>query len=485
MKKIASIIFAILVVLGCTNSFDNVVDFTQVENPNLSENSVVGVANSSSILLAGADRELSFALNEILVLAELGSDNYVNTQTFFNQFLDGLEMQATDPDLRDTARDIHRLRETAVFGLEVVGPGDPNYDAATEAEYNFLKGMASLFSAMYFSNLPNEPFGVPLSFIEHYQNAIDAFNTALELNALPEYHLGIARANYYLGNKEEAVLSAQAALALSPSFTRFAQFDQANPDGPVNAFESALYQRATFDDLQPLPTLDFLDPKYSFLSAEQDPPVHYLKAEEAHLILAEANLADGNAAAAQANMSDLLDLIAQREVREIDDSIEGRIEVEPGVRPDTTDVVVNGRLGLVLNRKPGVDDEGNPVPVTVNIPSVSGTSLSLDDVGQITADDAGLELLYRTRQEVFIAEGIRFVDMGVKLIIDENEILLNENISEGDSGTLPVIPSFIAAVVADLDKITYDPETGICTTAIDLNQILVANKTSSQVLPFH
>ncbi|MEM0932887.1 MAG: hypothetical protein AAGJ12_10495, partial [Bacteroidota bacterium] len=168
-----------------------------------------------------------------------------------------------------------------------------------------------------------------------------------------------------------------------------------------------------------------------------------------------------------------------------DDSIEGRIEVEPGVRPDTTDVVVNGRLGLVLNRKPGVDDEGNPVPVTVNIPSVSGTSLSLDDVGQITADDAGLELLYRTRQEVFIAEGIRFVDMGVKLIIDENEILLNENISEGDSGTLPVIPSFIAAVVADLDKITYDPETGICTTAIDLNQILVANKTSSQVLPFH
>ncbi|GMN11248.1 hypothetical protein MTsPCn9_20470 [Croceitalea sp. MTPC9] len=473
MKKIIITIFGGLLLFSCTNGFDQVVDFTEVENPNLSEGSVVGVENSATILLSGVERELAFALNEILILAELGSDNYVNTQTFFSQFLDGLEMQATDPDIRDTARDIHRLRELALFGLETVGPGDPNYNTDIEAEFNFFAGMASLYFGMYFSALPGEPFGVPLTDVQHYQNAIDFFDAALALNAQPEYHLAKARANYYLGNQSEAVSAAQAALSLSTNFDRFALFDQAN--GPVNAFENALYQRATFDDLQPLPTLDFLDPKYSFLNTDQDAPVHYLKAEEAYLILAEANLADGNAGAAQTNISDLLDLIATREVRNIDDSIEQRIEVDPGSRPDNAAVVVNGRTGLVLDRQSG----------NVNVPSVSGTSLTAGDISSFTADDAGLELLYRTRQEVFIAEGLRFADMGVKLIIDENEILLNENISDGDPGTVPVIPSFISAVIPDLDAITYDATAGTATTAIDLNQILVANKTAPEVLPFH
>ena len=76
------------------------------------------------------------------------------------------------------------------------------------------------------------------------------------------------------------------------------------------------------------------------------------------------------------------------------------------------------------------------------------------------------------------------VDMGVKLVIDENEILINENISEGDLGTTPVVPSFISAVVADLDAITYDAATGVAGTVINLNDILVANKTSDQVVPF-
>ncbi|MDX1365874.1 MAG: hypothetical protein R3243_16840, partial [Arenibacter latericius] len=146
-----------------------------------------------------------------------------------------------------------------------------------------------------------------------------------------------------------------------------------------------------------------------------------------------------------------------------------------GSRPDTTNIVVNGRSGLVLYR--GGD--------RVSIPSVSGTSLTQTEIDNMTANDAALELLYRTRQEIFIAEGIRFVDMGIKMVINENEILQNENISDGDPSTVPVIPSFIAAVVDDLDAINYEVGSGVVTTVIDLNAILVANKTSSEVLPFH
>ncbi|MDO6473562.1 hypothetical protein [Maribacter sp. 1_MG-2023] len=471
MKKIILFSTAILI-FGCTGDFGDVVNYKDVQNPNLSEESVVGQPNSASIWLTGLERQLANVFNETLVLSELGSDNYVNTQTFFNQFMDQLLIQITDPDMRDTQRQIQRLRELALFGLEKVGPGDPNYNGETEAEFNYFEGLSYLFSGMYFSALPQEPVGVPISSVEHYENAIIAIDAAIAINAKPEYYLAKARANYYLGNKSEAVIAATAALSLDGSFDRIAQFDESN--GPSNTFEDALYERATFDDLQPLPTLDFLDPKYSFLTPNEDAPVHYLKAEEAYLILAEAGLADNDIVAARENLTALLDLIASREVRNIDDSIEQRSQVDEGSRPDNASVIVDGRPGLVLDRQNG----------NVDIPSVSGTSLTFEDISTMQDNDAGLSMLYRTRQEVFIAEGLRMVDMGVKLVIDENEILINENINEGDLGTTAVIPPFISTIVVDLDAFTYDKAAGVANTLINLNDVLVSNKNSDQVVPF-
>lgn len=482
MKKIVLIICAVSVLLSCTDDFKSVVDFTKVENPTLSEQSVVGQPNSSLIWLDGIYREMAFVYNEILILSEIGSDNYVNTQTFFSQFLDNLDLQPADPDLRDCTREIARLREMALFGLESVGPGDPEYTIDTEAEYHFYLGLSYLYAAMYFPALPQVAKGPAVPAAQNYQSAIQEFDIALGLNnGLTKYHLAKARANYYTGNKAEAVASANAALALDSSFDNVVNFDEAAvagiPDGtePDNRFEDALYERATFDDLQPLPTLDFLDPKYSFLTPEEDAPVHYLKAEEALLILAEANLSDNNVGAAQTNLTDLLTLIASREVRTFDDAIEARSEVAPGTRPDSTNVIVNGRPGLVLDRQNG----------NISVPSVSGTSLTEAEIAGLTADDSGLELLYRTRQEVFIAEGLRFVDMGLKLIMDENEVLQNENINDGDLGTVPSIPPFIDAVKNELDAITFVPGSDACTTDINVTEILVANKASDLVLPFH
>ena len=481
MKNII-IVCTTLLFFGCTDDLSPVVDFTKVENPTLSESSVVGQPNSSSVWLDGIQRNMAFVYNEILILAELGSDNYVNTQTFFNQFLDILELQPADPDLRDCTREIARLREMALFGLETVGPADEEYSADIEAEYNFYLGLSYMYAGMYFPALPQEEGGGAVSANQNYLDALTAINTAIALrDGETEYLMAKARIHYYLGEKAEAVDAANQALAIDASFDNTVGFDEkelaGTPNGtdPGNVFEDALYQRGTFDDLQPLPSLDFLDPKYSFVDPDIDAEVHYLKAEEALLILAEANLSDGNVAMTQENLTALLEIIAGREVRNIDDSVEGRIQVEPGVRPDTTSVVVNGREGLVLYRQGG----------NVDVPSVSGTSLTADEIAGLSADDAGLELLYRTRQEVFIAEGLRFVDMGLKLIIDENEVLQSDNITEGDLGTVPLIPSFIDAVKGDIDAISYDATTGVATTTVDITAILVANKTAPEVLPFH
>ncbi len=468
MKKIIITILAVSLF-----SCGELTDFTDVTNPNLSETSVVGQQNSSSIWLTGVERQMSLLLNEIVINAEIASDNYNNDQTFYNQFLDDLDINFVDDDIADLQFDLHRMREMALFGINNVGPGDPNYTTEVEAEYNFFTGMASLYAGAYFTGMPEETGGIPLSSTENLTNAASSFNAAIGINSLPEYHLALARTHYLLGNRMEAMTAASNALGLSSDFLRSATFDQA--EGPVNTMESGLYERGSFDDLQPLPTLDFLDPKYSFVSPAEDAPVHYLKAEEAHLILIEGHIASGDLAAAQQAMSDLAALIGTRSVRNIDDAIENRTHFAPKTRPDSSCVVVNGRAGLVLDR-----DDGN-----VNIPDVSGTSLTQDDIDNIASEDEALYLLYRTRQEIFIAEGMRMVDMGVKLVISETEQLQNENVTAGGTGSEPQIPGFLASVATSLDAIEYTPGTCVATTMVDVNQLLVDNKSSAMVLPFH
>jgi len=203
--------------------------------------------------------------------------------------------------------------------------------------------------------------------------------------------------------------------------------------------------------------------------------VNYLKAEEAMLIQIEGMIAMGDLAGAKTRMAELGAVVAARPVKSVDDSIEGRTEFAPATRPDSACVVVNGRAGLVLERH-----EGN-----VDIPAISGTSLTAEDIDGINTEDEALYFLYRTRQEIFIAEGMRMVDMGVKLVIGETEQLINDAVTEGSLGTAPQIPGFIDSVRDQLDLITYDPANCTATTNIDVSQLLVNNKTSPMVLPFH
>ncbi|MGG8498009.1 hypothetical protein ACQY1Q_16490 [Tenacibaculum sp. TC6] len=474
MKKIYLKVLSLLLLVSCTGDFEEVVDFTKISNPNFSEGAVVGQPNSSSILLLGIERQMSIALNNIVVIAEIGSDNYVNTQTFYSQFMDKLDIRITDPDMRNAQFGISRLRELAKFGLSKVGPNDPTYTADIEAEYHFYEGMSYLMAGMYFSYLPQEPLESTVNSETNYNSAISSFNKAIAAKNVPEYHIAKARANYYLGNKTEAINDANQALALSSTVLKSARYDE--KEGVGNRMESALYQRGTFDDLQPLPTLDFLDPKYSFLTANVDPSIHFLKAEEAHLILAEAAASSSDISSVKTNLTNLLTLIGTREIRNFSDAIEGRTQGAPGSRPDKASVIVNGRSGLVLDRQNG----------NISVPSVSGTSLTQSEIDNITTEDDALELIYRTRQEVFIGEGLRLVDMGVKLVLSEEEIQLNPNINSGDPGTSPTIPSFIDSIKTMLDEITYDATgPGVATTTIDLNKILVQNKTSNEVLPFN
>ena len=450
------------------------------KNPDLSEDAVLGTINSAARLLAGTERQLALVLNEVVVVTEIASDNYTNTRTFYNQFLDKLNIQATDTDINDIQYTVARMRELAQTGLEKFGPADPAYTENQQAEFRFYEGMAFLLAGELFRALPAEPGGVPVSSEQNLQNAIASFEEGLRVATddvtRTSLTLARARAHYHLGNREEAVADAQAAIALDPEFVRLVDYDPVNL--PLNAMQSALFDRGSFDDLQPLPSLDFLDPKYNGSDPTDASEIAVLKIEEAHLIIAEAQLSQGSLEEAKTTMKNIIDLVNSRPTETFSDKVEGRTQAMPGSRPNTANVVVAVGPGepfeddLVLERQ----------AESVTIPVISGTSFTAAEIDALGSVEEALEALYRMRQEIFISEGRRMVDLGIKFVISEIEFLANPNVAESDK--LAVLPPFIAAVQDQLDAYTFDAATGQVTISVNLNEIIVNNRTSEFVVPF-
>lgn len=472
--KISIVAASALLIAGC-----EAIDPTDVVNPNLSEAALVGQPNSSQSWLNGIERQMAVTANNNLVVAEIASDNYVNLQTFFNQFMDGLAIDFQDDDVDDSQFHIARLREMALFGLNEIGPNDPNYSAEVQAEYEFFAGHSHLMAAMYYQALPGASGGPVLGRMAHLDAAINYFNASDATNPNTSAKMGLARAYYLKGDATNAVAAADAAIAAEPDFLRVIRFDPQNSRGnsnsnnyTVNMLQDAIYDRGSFDDLQPLPKLDFLDPKYSLVSSTQDADAPMYKIEEAHLIKAEAANAAGNDAGAEAALGDLFNVVANRPIRSISDLAEDRFERDPGSRPDSTDITVNGVAGLVLDRGAG----------NVDVPSVSGTSYDAAMVAGLTGD-AMLAAIYNIRQEVFIAEGMRMVDMGLTLVVSQNESLLNSNVSTAD--TEADIPAFLSAIASEIDAFDYDATARTCTITHDITGLIVANKAGDYVCPFH
>ncbi|MBC6411387.1 MAG: hypothetical protein GDA42_13220, partial [Ekhidna sp.] len=398
MKKIKIlnlIFFTTLFINSC-----DLVDPTEVVNPNIIDSSIIGTPNSTPLWLVGLDRQMALTYNEILVIAALGSDNYVNTQTFFNQAFDRLDIRFNDGDVNALALDISDLRNSATVGIESVHPGDTESTDAQLAELYFYRGWAFLLGGELFKTLPAEGGGNALPSATHIANAIADFEAAEEIDGTNAgYKLALARAYYHIGDQTNAVIHANEAIAANPNYLRTVQYDPVNnPLGIIDSeMQDALVDRGNFDDLQPLPSLDFLDPKAYRVSSTEDSQTPIQKIEEAHLILAEAQIADGNLTDAKTTMKAVITLVGTRPTATFSDKVEGRTNdaaTSTFNRPDKATVTVGfageaQRAGLVLDRQAG----------NITIPTVSGTSLVDTDIDALATEDDHLEALYLMRQE--------------------------------------------------------------------------------------
>ena len=210
---------------------------------------------------------------------------------------------------------------------------------------------------------------------------------------------------------------------------------------------------------------------------DEDADVAYIKGEEAYLILAEVQASEGDIAGAQATLESLLLLIAERPVERLEDVNEGRTDANPGSRPNSSAWAVAAEAGAPMQMGLIVDRD-----VEVIFPIVSGTSITSAEITAAAAQDDMLALLYLMRQEIFIAEGRRMTDLGIRWPVPQDEVTSNPNINDGDPATQAQVPSFLPA--GEIDAFTMDETTMEVVITHDLNRILVENKAAPEVLPF-
>lgn len=270
---------------------------------------------------------------------------------------------------------------------------------------------------------------------------------------------------------------ANEALSISKDFIKQVEFD--GKDGIDNSFQGYTYANPYGFAFQPLPRLDFLDPKYF---QTNDPleqrPICIAKAEEPYLIIAEAYLSDNKIEDAKRVMKEIISLVKSRPVQKgINDQLEGRYNGGYKKYPNSSEYKVAAskdeelRSGLVLDRQK---------PNLISIPYISGTSVTDEMIDNCSTQDDLLGILYLMRQEIFFGEGRRSSDLGIRLPVCEVEAA---NTASAKEYTNALIPSFIPTA-QDMDAFDMDEVKKTVVIKYNMNKIIVKNKESQYVVPF-
>ncbi|MGE5314933.1 MAG: hypothetical protein ACM3Q4_09590 [Acidobacteriota bacterium] len=463
----------------------DLVDPSKVENPQITQEALdANAVGGATPLVTGLKRYFAIAQSNAALTTDIVSDNYDNRVSYFSSILDTpRELQPNDLTLNTNLLAVpasaanpqdgmyfylQNLRALADVGLSSVLPNDATTTDVQRGEVHFYRGMALLLLSENFSSFPITEKGAPVSSAEGVQQAIAAFKAAASVTTSAQMksacHFALARAYRLAKDRANAAAEAQAALALSPSFVFNAEFDAASL---ANRAYGAAVQRSN-NDIQPLPRLDFLDPKYT----QPNTPIAVLKAEEAHLILAEAAIVGGDLVAARASMINAITLAKSRATVSFNDKDTRLTRPNDESYAVKSDPLASPKSGLIKKR-------GGSSVVTTG--SISGTSLNASDINAMTTAQQLYAGVYLLRQEIFFFEGRRMSDLGIRLPVNQRQIDGNPLMPAGSPGTRVVVPAYIPAGDG-LDQYSVDAASKTVTIAFDLNAIIAANIT--QASPF-
>ena len=448
----------------------------EIINPNVDESAFLNSDNPMETWVNGTEKEFALHMSDFVELMEILSDNYFNNYTRSSKVFDVPQLLYTDADVTKLQRHVGALREMADYGLKTVASADSKTTNGERFRLLCIKAYSFLLAGDFFRALPIENGGEVVTWDGQMKKAMEVLDEALPLAQSNEerafVHTLYARAAYRTGNRELSANHAKEALSNSKDFYRQVLFDSKN--GVLNGAQEAIWS----DWFQPLPRLDFLDPKYFQMTSTDQCPITIAKSEENYLILAEAALATNDLSEAKTQLSALLKLVKSRPIQTgINDQLEGRYNGGLKSFPNNPDFRVQAsptdslRAGLIIDRRP---------PFLISIPYISGTSVTQAMIDGLNNHDSALELVYLMRQEIFFAEGRRPADLGIRLPLCEVEAANASNASEFINAW---IPQFVPNNYG-LDEFKIDETAKTVTIAHNMNREIVKNAHSADVAPF-
>ncbi len=468
---ILNIVIASLTVSSC-----GLVSPGEIVNPNVVEDDFLDSDNAMQTWVNGTEKQFALAMGQYCQLMEILSDNYYNNYSRSSKVFDMPQLLPSDELIIALQRHVGTLRESANYGFNVVSQHDKNFTDKEKFTLYYIKAYSFILAGEYFTGLPAEEGGEVQPWEKHLSLALETLDSAMNYAETDEdkafVHTLKARVYYRQGDKTNAVAEAKTALSLDGDLCMQVTFDGEN--NVANDAQEAIW--GTW--FQPLPRLDFLDPKYYQLKSTDQSSINIAKAEEDYLILAEASLADGNVTEAKTWLVSLLGLVKSRPViHDLDDHLDGRYNGGAKRYPVGTDYVVAAcegapyRSGLVLDRT---------APNLISVPYISGTSVTEDMINGATTVEEMLHTVYLMRQEIFMAEGRRPADLGIRLPLGDVEAA---NLSNADSYMTAVIPDFVPKD-GKMDAFMMDEEKKQVTILYDMNKVIVDNRRSAEVAPF-
>lgn len=457
------------------------IDPTSVNNPTTTDEDLAQAKNPLEALMPGLRAQFARMINAYVVATSVISDDYSIHGTGIVVDMD--EPRLVTPDLVNSTGtsasgvywNVQELRALGDFVIDVIVPSDPSPDPDLVAEAHYYRAMAYLTLGEVFSHAPHEEDGQALPASAALDKAVADLQSATAFG--PQTPAALARAHRLQGNAPAATAAANAALGGDPDLLFAPPYDDAFL---ANTSVFFLVLRA-LQEMQPLPRLDFLDPKYT----ERGSPIAIAKAEEMHLILAEAALAGGDLDGARTGLANAVNMAGTRGTVSFDD-IDERRNADLSLRPRSAEIAIRAdadspyRAGLVKDRPA----EG------LTVPTVSATSLDADSVAGLQSAEELWHALWLARQEIMLLEGRRLADLGIRLPMMRREIDQNPNIGDGDPGTVAIVPAYVPQtpryamdIYAPVE--IYDgtgPDALLLVTEVtmhvDMNRVLVRNNAS-------
>lgn len=456
-------------------------------DPNVNEDDFLQSANAMKAWVAGTELQLSQAVGSYTQLLEILSDNYYNNYSRSSNVFDKPQLFSTDDDVKDLQRWVGTLRESVDYAFSTVAAHDAGMTPDQRFRLTCIKGYAYVLAGETFTGLPLEAGGEVRPWQDNLRRAAECLREAVDIAPADSDRAYaqtlLARVYYRLGDREQAAAMAGRALGSDGSFVRYALYDGDN--GVSNIAQEAIWGFW----FQPLPRLDFLDPKYfQGKSSSEQRPICIAKAEENHLILAEAALAEGDLPRARERLLSLLALVGSRPVAHgVNDAVDNRYNGGTRRYPSSPLYRVRAsaadpyRSGLVQDHSSvRVNEAGESVAdYRVSIPYVSGTSVDSAMVAAATGHDALLELVYLMRQEIFFAEGRRVADLGIRLPVSDVEAA---NTPSAAPYAEALIPPFIP-LDGGMDAFETDEAAKTVTIRHNMNRLIVENRLTEFVVP--